>query len=130
MSHNLASIKYSKFDTAKESPKLKKIDLKVRKERKKPTLSLAFKTCICMLLSVVLLQITMYAYMAQRSYAMHDRQIELVKMREETQILQSQVDELNSPKNIHEGAKKQSMVPSEQIGYINLKEATITGIKN
>ncbi|QPK94420.1 hypothetical protein HCQ94_01545 [Actinomyces sp. zg-332] len=127
MSHNLASIKYSKFDRPSNSTKLKKVDLKVRKTAKKPTLSVAFKMSACLLILVVLLQITMYAYMAQRSYTMHQRQIELVKMREETQLLQSKIDELNSPKNINDAARGQSMVPSEQIGYINLKDATITG---
>lgn len=40
----------------------------------------------------------MQSYMAQRSYTMHEKQIELSKMREETQLLQSEVDKLNSPK--------------------------------
>lgn len=45
MSNNLASIKYSKFDTAPKQPRLKKVDLKVHKEKKKQPVFINSKTC-------------------------------------------------------------------------------------
>ena len=132
MSQNIATIKYRKYETQQEQQpnRLKKIDLKVNKQPRKILLPAISIISLGLFMLVLLLQITLHAYMAQTSFTMHNKEIELTKLREETQMLQIEIDKLNSPKNIDQGAKQQSMIPSEQIGYINLKDSTITGTNN
>ncbi len=131
MSHNAIPVQHPVYENVQVPKyKLKKIDLKVYKEREKSlTLSSAIKILVTLLALVIIAQITMHSFMAKRAYTMRENEIQLVKMREESQKLEIKLDKIISPKNIHDAALKQSMIPADQIGYINLKDSTITGVK-
>lgn len=127
MSQNLASIQYAKYDARNQNtPRLKVVTKKTHKF----TWGSVLRVCAVLFATVVLGQISMQTLMAQRSFIMHSQEIELIKMKEQTQELQIKINELSSPQNIDQAAKKQSMVPADKVGYINLERSSITGLDN
>lgn len=84
-------------------------------------------SAILVLAAVLAGNLYLNTQMVQTSYSIHDREIELTRLREETQSLEQALQKVSSPQSLKEAARAHGMVPSGTTGFITLSDGTIQG---
>lgn len=79
------------------------------------------------LLSVLAVNLFFTTQMAQTAYDIRDSRAELVRLNEQTQTLQQQLQVASSPSALRKAASEQGMVPAGQTGFIQLSTGKVDG---
>ncbi len=67
--------------------------------------------------------------MTATAYQIRDKQIELTRLSEESQMLQQKLKSVSSPGNLERIARSEGMVPAGQAGFITLSTSSVEGGK-
>ena len=84
-------------------------------------------SAIVALLAVLPGNLYLNTQMVPTSYLIHDAEIELARLQEETQSLEQALQKVSSPQRLKQAAHAQGMVPSGATGFITLSDGTIEG---
>ena len=79
------------------------------------------------LLALIISPLIINTQLAVISYQIHDDQVQLSKLQEDNQKLESQVESKSSPEKVREAALADGYVPAGETGYVTLKTGKIEG---
>lgn len=103
-------------------------ELRVIESQHGPRAALPFiLVVVSVLLTVLAINLFLNTQMAQTSYDIRDKQIELNYLNEQTQTLQQRLQVASSPSNLERAARAQGMVPAGPTGFITLSTGSVEG---
>ncbi|MDO5729060.1 MAG: hypothetical protein Q4P71_05475 [Actinomycetaceae bacterium] len=103
-------------------------ELRVIESQHGPRAALPFiLVVVSVLLTVLAINLFLNTQMAQTSYDIRDKQIELNYLNEQTQTLQQRLQVASSPANLERAARAQGMVPAGPTGFITLSTGSVEG---
>lgn len=82
---------------------------------------------VSVLLAVLAANLFLNTQMAQKSYEIRDKQVELTYLNEQTQALQQRLQSESSPANLEKQARALGMVPAGPTGFITLSTGSVEG---
>ncbi len=107
----------------RELPRLRVVRAQDRPRTRAPFVAL----CVAILAGALLGALLLNTAMAQTSFAIHDRQIELARLSERQQALAQSLAIQDSPERLAERARAAGMVPAPPPAFIDLADGTIVG---
>ncbi|MDO5719971.1 MAG: hypothetical protein Q4P05_04490 [Actinomycetaceae bacterium] len=103
-------------------------ELRVIESPSGPRAALPFiSVVVSVLLAVLAANLFLNTQMAQKSYEIRDKQVELTYLNEQTQALQQRLQSESSPANLEKQARDLGMVPAGPTGFITLSTGSVEG---
>lgn len=84
--------------------------------------------CVTILAGALLAALLLNVAMAQSSFAIRDRQIELARLTERQQTLEQQLERAASPATLASRARALGMVPAPAPAFLRLADGAIVGV--